>query len=796
MYYFQKAKPVWGVNLHNTYNQFLGFHREIEVKAKQSLKLAVAARSYYRLYINGEMIASGPARTAKRHCRVDEISVEISGAVQIAVEVVAFSKPNQYCNDCTLETGLFAMEITDAKNHVLAATGDEFWSYKELDSRRELVETMSHSRGIVEWYDLNEHSFEWMYGNISNKKIPVCIEEKVTFLKRHAPYPTYRKISMGPLLEVTDMISTDEGGAGFVLSLARDFNESWYELLPEENCFLEKLRKEKEDVFSGEFRHYKNLQNGKNMIFIQPGQKPAALLWGKEASEIGFIDFEVSVEAPCVIDIINSDHRNFSGVIKANSYVTRYCLEPGVYHLTTFEPKLTKYIKMIFRTKKAVTISTPHLLDDSYPENYQGYFECSDGELNMIYQAARRTLRLSTLDIFMDCPQRERGGWLCDSQFSAQGAWQMFGDLGVERDFIENFMLTDPDVMWNAFFPEVYPGSKEDESNPGFQNWSFWLLTELADYYERSGDKEFVEKYRERVQRFVEGMLSLRGESGLLENMNNQFVDWSLSNRDFCLYPISIPNNCLAVYLLERMAELYEKPEWKQCAEEMRAVIEQMDTGAGIFGGGGDGAVYQEGKLKRTDCPTESGIALEIWSGFHEKDENYMQKFYHTMGTCPTYRSNPNIGKSNLFIGLMIRFDVLARMGKINQLVKEWKDLYLPEIKDGSGTLFENYNSFSGCHGFNGATGALMTNKILGLGQPKCLTKTIEINPHPGELRWACGTASSEEGMFFLRWNADHEKHVLDMILQIPTGWNYKLKIPFELTGWHIIVNGILQEGK
>ena len=34
-------------------------------------------------------------------------------------------------------------------------------------------------------------------------------------------------------------------------------------------------------------------------------------------------------------------------------------------------------------------------------------------------------------------------------------------NLSVEKDFIENFMLTDPDEMEHAFFPEVYPGSKK-----------------------------------------------------------------------------------------------------------------------------------------------------------------------------------------------------------------------------------------------------------------------------------------------------------------------------------------------
>ena len=133
----------------------------------------------------------------------------------------------------------------------------------------------------------------------------------------------------------------------------------------------------------------------------------------------------------------------------------------------------------------------------------------------------------------MDCPQRERGGWLCDSQFNGPASWLMFGDLTVEHDFLENFLLTDPDEKLEEFFPEVYPGVHKSPEEVGITNWSFWLVTELYDYYQRSGDREFIDKYACRIERFIEGMLTLRGESGLLENLPNAFVDWSISNKEF-----------------------------------------------------------------------------------------------------------------------------------------------------------------------------------------------------------------------------------------------------------------------
>lgn len=791
---FKAAIPVWGSNLSEEYNQFLGFHTAIEVEEEQQITVAVAARSYYRLYVDGKLCAYGPARTAKHYCRIDEHLVPIVGRVHIAIEVAAYNKPEKYCNDSTLEPGMLAAEIIDSEGKILAATGTDGFLYTELKDRKSNVETMSHSRGIIEWYQLNEKSNQWIYGDDSFLwKTPVLLEEKVTWLPRRAPYASLQSIDVRHLGGIYDVVDTGEADSGFVLTIARAFNKSWYENLREEDQFLQKLRGYKEAPFTGTY-HLSSKENKdcgrkkRKLLQLAPGENPASVIFENQKTELGFIDFEIAVEADTVVDVINTDHLSIYGELRANSYVTRYELKPGNYHLTTFEPKLVRYIRMIFDTKGAVTMTFPQLLDDSYPDEELSYFSCSDGELNQIYDGARRTLRLSTLDLFMDCPQRERGGWLCDSYFSAQAAWQMFGDLGTEKDFIENFMKTTG--IWKGFFPEVYPGSKADERDPGFINWSYWLLTELCEYYERSGDREFVEECRVRVEEFVSGLLSLRGNSGLIETDRAEFVDWSLANRDFALKPISIPNNCLVVYMLERLAGLYGCEEWKKEAKEMRQIIRKLDTDAGIFGGGGDGAALVDGTLKRTDCPTEGGQALELWSGFHREDATYVKEFVHRMGPCPEYRANPNIGKANLFIGLMIRFDALGRLGSIKELVRELKDVYLEELRLGSGTFFENINAFSGCHGFNGMAGALITEKVLGLGQPMQKTKTIRIEPHPGDLRWAEGVAKCEDGMIFLKWSADSDLHSLKISLTIPKGWKADFHRSFELQGWQIEMNG------
>lgn len=780
----QKAQPVWGENLKNRYNQFLGFHTCLDYEGAALIR--IAARSYYRLYVDGKMKASGPARTAEHYCRVDEIPVCFTGETHIAVEVAALNKPEKYCNDCTMEPGLFLCEIIDGTGRVLRATGKKEWEYTELTYRLSLVETMSHSRGILEAYELDPDSFLWQKGMAAGQE-PVLLNEKVTLLKRHTAFPTYRVAEMECLTGISDMIPDESMQTPVSYQLAAWFNASWYAMIPQKNCYVRQLFKEKDGRFSG---HMRRLDDYRTEII--PGAYPAACIYERRSSELGFIDFQVTVGKNCIIDLINTDHREMYGAIHGNSYVTRYSLAPGTYHLTSFEPKLTRYIKMIFRTEGTVTFTKPVLLQYTRPEKSGNYFSCSDGDLNRIYDGAKRTLRLNTLDIYMDCPQRERGGWLCDSQFNGPASWMLFGDLSVERDFMENFMLTDPLQYWKGFFPEVYPGVHKDPREVGIPNWSFWLMTELYDYYQRSGDREFVDRYADRVKCFVEGMLSLRGESGLLENIKGGFVDWSLSNQPFALEPISIPNNCLAVCVLERLGGLYGREDWVKEGAEMRRIIEDLDNGNKEMklNMAGDSAIYENGKLKRGSCLTEAGMALELWCGFHLQDKTYIRQFVNALGTSPEYRPDPNVGRANLFIGLMIRFEVLSKLSRTEQLVRELKDVYLQELRDGSGTFFENIHDFSGCHAFNSEAGALIAKDVLGLDQPLQSTKSVRVCPHPGRLRWANGTAETCDGVIFLEWGSEPDEHRLDIRLRIPEGWKYEFERPFELSGWVVTING------
>lgn len=138
----------------------------------------------------------------------------------------------------------------------------------------------------------------------------------------------------------------------------------------------------------------------------------------------------------------------------------------------------------------------------------------------------------------------------------------------------------------------------------------------------------------------------------------------------------------------------------------------------------------------------------------------------------------------------MVRFEALARMNRIPELMGEWKSLYLPQLKMGSDTLFETVQEDGGCHGFNADVGAMLTEKVLGLGQPDCRTKTVALSPHACSLHWAEGAAEVPEGMIHMRWIADGDEHTLEMHLDLPEGWHYTLDPAWDASGWTVTLNG------
>ena len=146
------------------------------------------------------------------------------------------------------------------------------------------------------------------------------------------------------------------------------------------------------------------------------------------------------------------------------------------------------------------------------------------------------------------------------------------------------------------------------------------------------------------------------------------------------------------------------------------------------------------------------------------------------------------VGTSNLFIGLCIRLDMLCRMGAYDKMYEDMLAIYMPQLTEGPGTLWENamIDTSSRCHGFAAHAGVHLVRDVLGLGIPSFSRngegeRYVMIAPHICGLRWARGTHETPDGLIALEWKYDGESFVLNGSL--PAGYSHVLALPREVIG-------------
>ncbi len=778
----KNALPVFVEGLEEETNIQAGFvcelflsEEDLSGEEAKDAKVLVAARNFYRLYVNGELCAHGPARAAKGFLRVDEIPIARflkTGKNVFAFEVTSYGDPfGGYSNDTVLGKGLLRAAVFVCGKKVFSSP--KTFAAIRLKQRDQYAERISHCRQMAENCRLDDTYTAWRTdASLCRDKIGV-VDDGSALIGRGSPLPT---------LEEKRMVRVLSAGCAEIDGSV-PFEDNWFEK---------------------NIGYYSDLKERPNRDYVQTVEKPfekgekceisgdgSLAIKGKAGGsyyaefdlgrpELGFTKIELEAEEAGIVDIVHLESHVIWGekdeVSGGANPVTRLHVPSGKTSFVSMEPALGRYFKVYFRGCGSVKLHGLSLLQYTVPNVRGGSFLCSDDNVNRLFEAAALTFRLNALDIFMDCPERERGGWLCDSYWTGRAERMLLGGHPIERDFLENFLSTDPEDMWRGFFPECYPGTKPNfRECAGITTWSFWLMEELCEYVRETGDLEFAEKYGNRVEAFVEGVKSLIGGTRLLENMPWIFIDWSFSNDGPFTSPVSTAANALAAKMLKDLGKLYGRDDWKALGERMADVLRKAILGDNKKGPAfiPDAFNVENGRLAAKDLHTESCTYLTIWAGIIGPENAPLTVFnaVRAMGPCPEFAPSSRLGRAGLFIGLQYRFDMLAKLGEKERLLSELCTFYGSQLKEGPGTLWENpdIRSTSYCHGFTAYAAVQLMRDVLGLGIPDGTKKTVKIAPNPSGLRWAKGSLMTPDGLITLSWTMKNGK--LEKTLSLPEGW-------------------------
>ena len=673
---FDYAKPVWINNDIESKNVHLMLYAEVEKNGAKQLRIATS--EFYQLFINGEFKAYGPARAGRGYLRVDKIEIgESLDSENNIIEIILFS----YGVDCYSNINqepFVSCEITN-KDKCVCATGTNSFLLYRLTNYVQNISKYSLQRGFVESYIINDERLPVL------TEIKICGEKK--YIARDVPYPVYERLY--PVGFIYSGVFRVEKKEKYKMLLAEEWGpkncmQFWQ---PEENTTNEL----QEFVFA-----YPE-QICKNRINISSGSY-AISSFVREGT--GMISFKCTVFEDCVLYVTYDETLTPENTVNAQrlscNAVVKYVLKKGEYSLVSFEPVSMKYICFSV-VEGEVGIDDIKLIEYKHP-SVNSITDISDKDLRLIYNAAVETFLQNAVDIFMDCPSRERAGWLCDSYFTARAEKYITGRNSIEKNFLENFLMEDvfkylPDGM----LPMCYPA--EHHNGSYIPNWAMWSVLEIADYFKRTGDAELVGAFEKKVFNLIRFFERYENSDGLLESLDKWvFVDWSESNKN--VQDVSFPSNMMYAYMLETVSELYGKTEFKRKAEKIKIKIRELSFDGKFFC---DNLLKTETGYKKSGVCTESCQYYAFFSGTATK-ESYPQLWEILIKDFGFDRAKnnkyPDIPPSNAFIGNYIRLELLLREEMYAQLLKEVKG-YFTYMAERTGTLWEKADDTASMnHGF------------------------------------------------------------------------------------------------
>jgi alpha-L-rhamnosidase len=392
-----------------------------------------------------------------------------------------------------------------------------------------------------------------------------------------------------------------------------------------------------------------------------------------------------------------------------------------------------------------------YLREYANPDILQADFFSSDPRLNRIFAAGVETFRQNSVDLFMDCPSRERAGWLCDSYFTARVAMDLSGNTLVEKNFLENFTLPDkfPNIP-QGMLPMCYPADHRD--GVFIPNWSLWFVIQLEEYLERSRDGKLVASLRPRIMRLFEYFDHFENENGLLESLESWiFIEWSKAN-DF-VQDVNYPTNMLYSAALKAAGKIYNIPEYVSEAEEIRDTIRKQSFNGSFFV---DNAERNpDGNLTVTANTSEvcQYYAFYFNIASPESHPELWQKLLTGFGPDrKVIDQYPHVHFANAFPGTYLRLELLSRYNETRHLLDESID-YLHYMAEKTGTLWENLSPTASCnHGFASHAVHFLYRDVLGFHKVDRKNKQIQLKFSDIGLQKCRGKIPLKSGQLSLEW--------------------------------------------
>ncbi|MDR0560908.1 MAG: hypothetical protein LBG92_12145 [Prevotellaceae bacterium] len=768
----QKAKPVWAAGREKEMNVNLGFRTVFQTSGEGRTKVKIAASTIYRAFLNGAFIGSGPARAAHGYFRVDEYDLsDMLGAGEnvLAIEVAGYNVNSFY----TLDQPSFLLAEVEANGKIIRATGNgKDFEASVIKERLQKTERYSYQRPFTEYYRMKAGYDRWRSESKPfADKVKLAVFPAVKLLPRGVAMPPFNIVnpatvySKGTVKRIKPEKYHKDRSLTAISAKLKGYAETELEAVPPSQEIQEIVNASSEIV--NKPVHSSGTVNLKNNEFC-------ILDFGTNLS--GFIGAKLHCDKPTRL-YLYFDEMLTDGDVQTRRRMNDVCnqivyeLDAGDYNIETLESYTFKFMKVIVLEGEC-RVDNFYLREFAYPENPRATFASSNYKLNAIFAAAKQSSRQNAIDVFMDCPSRERAGWLCDSYFASVMEREFTGKSDVAHNFIENYALPDSfRYLPKGMIPMCYPADFYD--GQFIPNYSLWFIIQVNDYATKVGDAALVARLKQRVEGILKYFEAFENEDGLLENLKGWiFIEWSRAG-DF-VQDVNYPTNMLYSAALKAAAQTFNRADWSDKAERIRQTIIRQSYNGKFFI---DNANRKDGKLTPTQNMTEvcQYYAFYFNIATPETHRELWRRLVNEFGPNRDDKNvYPDVFRAAAFMGNYMRMDLLSRYGLQSQMLLEIQD-YFFYMADRTGTLWEHANNRASCnHGFASYIGHVLYRDILGIANIDYQKKEITVCFTDAPLASCSGSIPVGDEQVSLQWQRSGNE--IAYSLKTPAGYRVKIE--------------------
>jgi hypothetical protein len=435
----------------------------------------------------------------------------------------------------------------------------------------------------------------------------------------------------------------------------------------------------------------------------------------------------------------------------------------GESSYSAFETRTFRYLDLIFQDFAGpVEISEiyaeePVFLDESLSE-----FQCSDKQIEKIFNIACRTGQLCCDELFVDNPEREHTQWADAIYAVGRAGYYVFGEYIKAKKALEEIAMAQqpdgqlPGYAPGAWFPRV----------PLQCHMSLFALS-FFEFYMHTGDETFGRQMLQVNLRMIQHWENCLNSDGLLSDIGTVFVDWG-----YCEYSYRRgENNSLgiltaingyylgvlrstakmATFLGENEIALKLQVKADRTASAMRKHLYNKKLGLFIDGIG-------DALAEKTVSVPANCLAVQYGAAPKGEEETILKRIFSPISDMRFIPSNALFAPKAAEALFENRCEQIA--------INWFREKYGEMLNFGSDTFWETFQPHASyCQATGCGPAYIFSRYLVGIYPLEPGFRTIAIEPHPGNIRNLKARLTTPFGVIKISWQLDGENINYELLL-------------------------------